>query len=153
MSGNRTGAALVEFAMVLPVMILFFTAMIEISRALMLQHTADTAAYEAARAAMVPGAIAEDAISEANQLLTSVGLDGTTVSVTPENIDEETGFITVLVNVPIAQNSWITPDFFTGLSVSSEVTLLTERSPIVRLTAVPLLKTKKTKMKGKGEEL
>ena len=54
---SRSGAVLVEFALVLPVIMFTFACMVEISRVMLLQHTADTAAYEGARSAMVPGAI------------------------------------------------------------------------------------------------
>ncbi|MBB3210585.1 Flp pilus assembly protein TadG [Rhodopirellula rubra] len=150
---SRQGAALVEFAIVLPVMMLFFTAMIEISRILMLQHTADTAAYEAARSAMVPGATVSEAELEAQILLDAAGLVATQVTVSPSVITEETAFITVRVEVPVEENCWITPDQFTNSAVVSEVTLLTERSPIVRLTGIPELKAKKSKLKGEKTEL
>lgn len=144
---HRRAAALVEFAVVLPVILIFITATIEISRVLMLQHTVDTAAYEAARSTMVPGAASIEAEQEAQILLDAAGLTNTVVTVTPAVITEETAFITVRVEVPVDQNSWITPDRFANFNVVSEVTLLTERSPIVRLTGVPELKAKKTKMK------
>jgi len=144
----RQGAALVEFALVLPVMFLFFAAMVEFTRVLMLQHTADTAAYEAARAAMVPGATSLEAEQEADELLSAAGLKGASTFVDPLTITQETPFVTVRVEVPVAPNSWITSQFFQDASVQSEVTLLTERSPIVRLTGMPQIRAKKQKMTG-----
>ncbi len=46
---KRPGVVMIEFAIVLPVILFSFACMIEISRVLLLQHTADTAAYEGAR--------------------------------------------------------------------------------------------------------
>ncbi|GAB5513981.1 TadE/TadG family type IV pilus assembly protein [Rhodopirellula baltica] len=149
----RQGAALVEFAVVLPVIMLFLTAMVEISRILMLQHTADTAAYEAARCAMVPGATVTEAEWEAHALIEAAGLTNTAVTVTPAEITEETAFITVRVEVPANDNSWMLSSQFTDVVVASEVTLLTERSPIVRLTGIPGLKAKKSKLKGEKPEI
>lgn len=145
---QRTGATLVEFAVVFPLILLFFGGTLEIARVLMLKHASDTAAYEAARVAMVPGATAADAIAEANLLLAANGLEETLTTVTPAVITEETAFVTVSVEVPVAPNSWVAPELFIDMTVKSEVTLLTERSPIVKLTGLPDLKLKKQKIKG-----
>ena len=142
---NRSGALLVECALILPVIFVFFAGMIEISRVLLLQHTADTAAYEGARDAMVPGATSEDARNSAQELLRAAGLRRTTVTVMPEDINEETSLITVMVEVPLTSNYWITPFWFTRAKLTSEVTLFCERPPQVTLTGVPKLKLKKTR--------
>ena len=57
---NRTGATAVEFAIVAPVFFLILFAMFEFSRVNVLRHTADNAAYEASRVAIIPGATAAD---------------------------------------------------------------------------------------------
>ena len=145
---KRRGAVLVEFALVLPIIMLFFAAMFEISRVLLLQHTADTAAYEGARSAMVPGATSEQAYKAADTLLKAARLRSTSIKVTPEVISESTPLITVQVQVAIAENSWITPRWITRSSVSSEVTLFCERPPIIQLTGVPMLKAKNAKGKS-----
>ena len=147
-NATRTGAVLVEFAMVLPIVVVLFSGLIEISRVLLLQHTADTAAYEGARAAMVPGATADEAKLEATRLLEANGLHSTKVTVTPETLEEASPLITVLVEIPVGPNSWIAPIRFFNMNISSEVTLFCERPPIVRLTGVPALKAKKTKGKA-----
>ncbi len=51
----------VEFAICFPLLLLFFFAAFEFCRANMIRQTADNAAYEGARRAIVPGATAEDA--------------------------------------------------------------------------------------------
>ncbi len=124
------GAALVEMAMVLPLIMLFFTAMLEICRVLMLQHTADTTAYEAARSAMVPGATAAEAQQVAQQLVDAAGFTQVVIAVTPETISEFTPLITVKVEIPVNENSWIVPQSVPVLAVSSEVTLMCERAPV-----------------------
>ena len=150
---DRRGAALVEFAVVFPVILLFITATVEISRILMLQHTVDSAAYEAARSAMVPGANVADAKNEAMELIGAANLVDPVITVSPTEITEETAFVTVRVEVPANSNSWMLSTRFTDVIVSSEVTLLTERSPIVRLTGLPELKAKKSKLKGKKPDV
>ena len=48
-----------------------------------LRHTADNAAYEAARYAMVPGATAAEAKAKANALLKIIGTRNAVVTVSP----------------------------------------------------------------------
>ncbi len=138
---NRRAATVVEMAFVLPVIFLFFTAMIEISRLLMLQHSVDTAAYEGARNAMVPGATAQDAIDSAQKLLTAARLKSATVTIDPPIITEQTAVVTVTVQLPVDKNSWISPFFFKG-AVTSEVSLFCERPPMIQLTGIPQMKIK-----------
>lgn len=148
--GQRTGAVLVEFAMVLPVIMFTFACMVEISRVMLLQHTADTAAYEGARSAMVPGATSVNAVDTATELLNAAGLRTTKVTVTPQVIDETTPLISVVVEVPVESNYWISPMLFQNMIVKSEVTLFSERPPVVQLTGVPAMKTKGTQAKPKA---
>lgn len=142
-ASRRKGAALVEFAVVLPIIFVLFFSIVSISRVLLLQHTADTAAYEAARAAMVPGATSTEAILEAENLLDAAEINSATITVDPQSITQETAFVTVAVEIPVEQNSWVLPDQFSSHILRSEVTLLTERSPIVRITEMPKIKLKK----------
>ena len=150
---RRDGAVLVEFAFVLPVILFSFACMLEISRVLLLQHTADTAAYEGARCAMVPGSSATDAINASNDLLTAAGLQKTVVTVTPEVIEESTSVVTVVVEIPVASNYWIAPFLLKDFTVKSEVALFCERPPVVQLTGVPAMKIKGAKGKSGGKGL
>ena len=150
---SRSGAVLVEFALVLPVIMFTFACLVEISRVMLLQHTADTAAYEGARSAMVPGAISANAVNTATELLTAARLKTTKVTVTPALIDETTPLVTVLVEIPVEANYWISPMLFQNMIVKSEVTLFSERPPVVQLTGVPAIKTKGAQAKVKGASL
>ena len=114
---SRSGAVLVEFALVLPVIMFTFACLVEISRVMLLQHTADTAAYEGARSAMVPGAISANAVNTATELLTAARLKTTKVTVTPALIDETTPLVTVLVEIPVEANYWISPMLFQNMIV------------------------------------
>ena len=146
---SRRGAAIVEFAIVLPTVLLIFAGMIEISRVLLLQHSADTAAYEGARSGMVPGATSDEASKAAQLLLLAAGLRSTSITVTPTVITEDTPIITVRVEVPIAQNAWISPHWFKNSMVISEISLFCERPPMVLLTGVPTIEAKSAKFLGK----
>ncbi len=151
-SRQRTAAAVVELAVVIPVILVIFYALIEISRLLLLQHTADAAAYEGARHAMVPGATSSDAIAAANVLLQADGLKGTTIKVEPAEITEATSVITVEVLIPAAQNSWLRFFQLNGLLISGRISLYCERPPIALLTGISEMKSKAKKVKADTDD-
>lgn len=125
---SRNGAAAVEFAVTAPIFFLFLLAAFEFGWLNVMRHTADNAAYEAARAAMVPGATAADATAKANGLLNIVGARGATVKITPATITTATTQVTVAIDLPMKKNGLITPRFTGKTTLHSESTLKTERS-------------------------
>lgn len=142
---------MVEFALVLPIILGFFLFVVEIGRVMMLQHTADTAAYEAARSSMVPGATTDEGTAVAQELIDEAQLSDVAILFDPPTLTDDTALVSVRVDIPMATNSWIMPQLFFGdTTVTSEVTLVCERSPIVRLSAMPELKLKKEKLAGDG---
>jgi len=125
---DRQGATLVEFAIVAPVFFLFILAAFEFSRLNVIRHTADNAAYEAARHAMVPGATATEAIDRANRILNIVGTRGATVTINPATLGLNDDEITVTIDVPLSQNGWVVPKFTAGKTLRASSTLRTERA-------------------------
>lgn len=125
---TRRGATTVEFAIVAPVFFLFLLASIEFSRLNIIRHTADNAAYEAARIAMVPGATAAEAVNEANRILNIAGARGATVAVNPPVLGPNIDQITVTVDVPMGSNGWVTPKFTGNRTMRSQSTLRAERT-------------------------
>ena len=134
---KQTGAAAVEFALTLAVLLMFVMAVFEFSRISMLRHTADSAAYEGARNAIVPGATAAEAEAAARDLLDRAGVQLANVTVTPSTITESTTSVTVQISLPVTQNSWALPRFFTAANLERDVTLMTERAPMVLAQALP----------------
>ncbi|MEM1304894.1 MAG: TadE family protein [Planctomycetota bacterium] len=126
-SNTRTGATAVEFAIVAPVFFLIIMAMFEFSRVNVVRHSADNAAYEAARRAIVPGATAAEAIGEAERLLGIIGARGAVVSVDPPVLTVDTREVTVRVDLPLSQNALIVPRFVGNKTLRSQSTLRTER--------------------------
>src|SRR3954470_14926760 len=96
---GRVGAVAVEFALTAPLFFLFLLAAFEFGWLNVMRHTADNAAYEAARAAMVPGATAADALAKATGLLNVVGARGATINITPAIITDSTPEVTVAVDL------------------------------------------------------
>ncbi|WP_425396254.1 TadE/TadG family type IV pilus assembly protein [Aeoliella sp.] len=126
-SSERRGAVMVEFAICAPVFILVVLAMFEFSWLNVVRHTADNAAYEAARVAMVPGATAAEAIAEAERIMSVVGARGTQVTVDPPNLGPDSTEVTVSVVIPVDDNALVTPKFTGGRQIESSSTLRTER--------------------------
>lgn len=125
---TRRGAAAVEFAIVAPVFFILVIAAFEFGRINVIRHTADNAAYEAARRSMVPGATAAEATAEAQRILRIVGTRGAKVSVNPATLGPDVDKITVTVDVPMNQNGWITPRFTRTTTIRATSTLRTERA-------------------------
>jgi Flp pilus assembly protein TadG len=124
---TRAGATVVEFAIVAPIFFLFLMASFEFGWLNVLRHTADNAAYEAARAAMVPGATAADAVSKANSILSIIRTRDPQVTVTPAVIDQNTDHVTVTIDVPAKSNALIVPRFTGTDTIRCSATLRTER--------------------------
>lgn len=125
--GARTGAVAAEFAIAAPIFFLFLLAAFEFGWLNVMRHTADNAAYEAARTAIVPGATAAEALDKATSLLNVVGARGATINITPVNITNATTEVTVSVDLPMSRNGLITPRFTGATVLHSQSTLKTER--------------------------
>jgi Flp pilus assembly protein TadG len=121
---SRRGAVTVEFAIALPILILFTFAGMEFSRVNMIRNTAINAAYEGARQGIVPGATSAECEAAASGLLNLVQIAGGTAVASPSSIGPETESVTVTVTVPITSaNSFVTPQFYFGKTISATVTL------------------------------
>ena len=125
----RRGATIVEFAITAPVFLLFLLAAFEFGWLNVIRHTADNAAYEAARTAIVPGATAAEAAAKAKSILKVVGTRAARVTVTPSTITPETEQVTVAIDVPMNRNGLILPRFSSQTTLHSSSTLRTERTP------------------------
>ena len=125
---TRQGATAAEFAIVAPIFFLFIVVSFEFGRLNIIRHTADNAAYEAARHGMVPGATAAEAIARANSILNIVGTRGAQVTIDPTTLGPDTEEVTVAVDIPLAQNGWIAPRFTGSHTMHAESTLKTERT-------------------------
>ena len=120
---NRKGALTVEFALVLPVLLLCLFAFYEISRANMIQHATEASAYEGARAGIVPGATEAEIRDQVAFVLNSVGVDDFTVDV--EQNRPSGGFlrVRVTVNVPFTESTATGSLFGAGHSFTGQTEL------------------------------
>ncbi len=128
---RRSGAVVVEFAITLPVMFLFFFAAIEFCRVAMIRHTVDHAAYEAARVGAVPGATNAKVEAKAREVLGQIGLRNVTLSTQPNPLTPKSTTLTVSIGVPLDTNLFSPARFFGGKRFERTFTM--QRELAVRL--------------------
>jgi Flp pilus assembly protein TadG len=127
----RHGAAVVEFAVVAPVLLLLLLGMLECGRMIMVQQILTTAVREGARAAIIEGNSASAAIDAVKSFLSGAGVKGSTVTVTPNQTQSISHGqpITVSASVPFAQVSWLPKPFFFGNTTLSSVATMRKETP------------------------
>lgn len=111
---DRRGAALVEFAMVAPIFLLFVVGSIELGRALVVQEALTNASREGARVGTLDGASTSDVTSAVNSYLTAVSISGAATAVSPSDPGTAAAGteVTVSVSVPYASVSWVPSPWF-----------------------------------------
>jgi Flp pilus assembly protein TadG len=108
---RRRGAALAEFSVCLPILIIVVLGSIEATRLLHVQHGLTTAAYEAARTASARNRISSgDVDALVSSVLNSYQVTGTTVQCSPADLGTvQVGqSLTITVTVPVQDNRVIT---------------------------------------------
>ncbi|MEN1678874.1 MAG: TadE/TadG family type IV pilus assembly protein [Planctomycetota bacterium] len=127
---DRRGSTCVEFAMTASVLIVLFFGLLEVARFHMVRHTLDQAAYEGARAGIVPGASSADVQAQVDSLLAAVGVRNATVSITPTDFTQAASQVSVLVQANYGDNSWASDRFFKGVTLSGQATLDRETAAV-----------------------
>lgn len=120
---SRRGASAVEFAFCAPILFVIVMAIIEFSRIYQLQQTSRQAAYEAARAAISPGATAANAQAQGVNLLRAIGVSNGTVTINPSTISPTTMSVTATVTVDPLSNSWFLKFFANAQPFVTSATL------------------------------
>ena len=111
---NRRGAALVEFALVVPIFLLCVVGSVELGRAIMVQEALTDASREGARVGIIDGALTSDVTTAVDNYLTGVSITGAQINVTPTNPGLSADGTQVTVSVSIAFNSvtWVPSPWF-----------------------------------------
>lgn len=128
---SRSGAAVVEFAIVGPLMIMLTMGMMELSRVVMVKQLMIHATREGARMASLNGTTTSDVVSFVQQELQSQSVAGTSISTIPAEVSGVTGGsqVTVQISVPAALVSWIPTPMFTGnTTLTAETTMRRENN-------------------------
>jgi hypothetical protein len=126
---RRRGAATVEFALIVPVMLTFTFGLIEMSRISMVKEAVIQASREGARVGVRPTASIEDVNQRINEELAILGLTAANVQVTPTVLDQALpgDDIRVRITIPIGEVSYV-PGFFSfdGLDIVAETVMRRE---------------------------
>lgn len=115
---NRSGAAVVEFAIVAPLFFLLIFGMIEYGRMVMVQQVITNASREGARRAVLDGATTSGVVARVEEFLDSAAVDSgsTTITLSPDP-PANAGFggaVTVTVSVPFSEVSWLPSPMYLG---------------------------------------
>lgn len=105
-----SGQALVEFALVVPILLLILMGIAEFGRAWMTRNILTSAAREAVRIAAVQGNTTA-AVARANAILTSANIAGATVTPVDDNVAFGTCQVVIAYDFPL-----VLPGFLPGLS-------------------------------------
>lgn len=128
-SKTRAGAAAVEFALVVPIFLLFIFGIIEFGRAFMVQQILVNASREGARQAVLEGATSAGVISTVSDYLqgASIGTPQDNITVSPDPISVRSREqITVSVSVPFSEVSWMPPFIYNG-NLQASTTMRSEK--------------------------
>lgn len=104
---KRRAAALVEFAVCLPVIMLLILGSMETTSAIFVRQALTTSAYEGIREAIRTKASTADAVAKAQAVLTSRQIKSSTIRVTPSEVKTAArgSILTIEVSAPYAANS------------------------------------------------
>lgn len=115
---KRTGAAVVEFAIVAPLFFLLVFGMIEYGRMVMVQQVITNASREGARRAVLDGATTSEVVAAVEEFLDQASVNGPNlqVRVTPDppGTAENGDPVGVTITVPFSDVSWIPSPMYLG---------------------------------------
>jgi len=123
------GAAMIEFAIVAPLMILFTLGIIEMGRMTMVKQVLTNISREGARMATLPDATNTTVQTQIEQLLTGSKITGATVALNPSSISSAPSgsLVTVTIAVTAENVSWLnTPLFMGGKSLTASTSMRRE---------------------------
>jgi Flp pilus assembly protein TadG len=141
--GQRSGAAIIEFALVVPFLCLILMGMFELGRAMMVKNTLSDAARKACRTGIKRDKGNTDINAQAMDVMKDNGYDlskfnppaigSITITVTDPNgtvladsLDAPSGsVVSVQVSIPVSSTTWVTPFFLSsGATLESETVVM-----------------------------
>jgi len=125
---SRRGAAAVEFAVCLPVVLLIVFGSIQAASMLFLRQATIQAAYEGVKVAIRDQGTDEGVREAAQAVLDGRQLTGVTIDIQPENVDtlEAGTIVDVIVSAPSDENTLFPFGLFTGTIVSANAVMVKE---------------------------
>ncbi len=126
---RRRGAALVEFAILVPVFVLVVMGIVEYGQFLYAKQAVTLAAREACRIAVLPGTTKEQAIGRAYNVLSEAGISSFQITFDPDppTSASDGDPITVTVLVDFDQISWLgSPMYLDGVEIRATAVMRRE---------------------------
>ncbi len=122
----RSGIAVVEVAVCLPILVVIVLGSIEACNSIFLKQTATGAAYEAAKICTSVGGTELAAQTRVSEVLSSRNLTGGTVVFSPPLTDYPVRgtHISVTVSIPTTNNLGGIEMFYLGRSITASVTMV-----------------------------
>ena len=111
---KRRGVATVEFAVILPIMVLILLGTIECTSMIFLQQSLEIVCYETVRAASRPQVLTADAQLRADELVADRGLVDAVVTISPADLSliPQGSAITVSATAGTTVNAFFPVTFF-----------------------------------------
>ena len=145
---DREGATAVEFAFIVPVVILLICGSIELGRTVMVQHILEEAARAGCRVATLESGTKQDVRDVVDEVMSGSSVSTYTVSMNPDPPLNMSRFdpVTVWVSTNYSDVSWISFRFMTGKSMTGTCVMAAEEEINTKSRK---MKTKKTKTRTK----
>ncbi len=117
MRRGEKGGAVVEMAVIMPILFMFLFGIVEFGRIMMVSHSLNNAARAGARVAVLPGATNAAVVAAITNELAGTGLTMDSYQLSPEDVSaaERDDPITVRVTINYDSITWVA-GFFPGLS-------------------------------------
>lgn len=123
---NRGGAAMVEYAICLPILLALLFGLLEFARMTQLQQTARLAAFEGARAGITLNSSTSDVKAAVNHVMSAVAVSTFTTTITPTTLGYTSPTVTVKVSVPAQANAWFHWFVPNNTTITASITLSRE---------------------------
>jgi hypothetical protein len=124
---QRSGLAVVELAICLPILTLLLLSTIEACVMLQLKQNLSITAYEGARIGILPGATSNLVEQQCQMLLDDRGVEGYTITMNPDPTVLLVGdTLTVTVSADCVANSVLGGVFYQGRAISESVVMRAE---------------------------
>jgi len=127
-TAQRRGAAAVELAICLPLLVLLVMASIEACTMIFLDHSLTIASYEGVRAGINYDGTNADVLARANAIVNSRDIKDAKVTLNPPDVAsaERGQTIAVTVSAPCNANMIIPPWFYDGRTLRATMTMVKE---------------------------
>ncbi len=125
----HTGAAIVEVALTLPILVLISLATLDTCKVLLVRQSAKVAAFECARVGIIPGVELAQVKGLCQSILASRGISNFSFALSVADLKQlrKGDLLKVTVSVPANTNSLSTSWFYRGKVFDESVVILVEQ--------------------------